>query len=113
MSADDFPRGFGQCPHGYIAACPEGCAPGRRSVHEARFAVKWAEFFARCIPPEASEIQRRETRRAFYAGGAALFQTILTLLEPGAEPTEGDLLLLDDLKAEFDGFAKDLEAGRA
>lgn len=77
------------------------------------FAQEWARYAIRVMPADAGEVQKQETRRAFYAGASAPFSVLLRSLAPEAEPTEDDLRMLDDLKAEFDQFARDIAEGRA
>lgn len=77
-----------------------------------RFAHKW-DHYAAHLPPGAGEVQKRETRRAFYAGGWALFDVIMRGLDPEAEPTDADFDRLTELRRELERFAADVEAGRA
>jgi len=72
----------------------------------------WRDFEIRVIPLDAHEIQRTECRRAFYAGAVSMWSGLLSVLEPGEEPTAKDMAVMDDLKAEIDQYAKDLQAGR-
>jgi hypothetical protein len=62
-----------------------------------------------CIPLDAPAEQLREMRMAFFAGAQHLFGTIMTILEPGDEPTEKDLKRLDLINAELGEFIKDFE----
>jgi hypothetical protein len=65
------------------------------------------------LPEGVSEVQRIETRWAFYAGAQALFHVLINVLDPGDEPTAADLAKMDDIQAEFENYAADLRAGRA
>jgi len=65
------------------------------------------------LPKDAPAVQIQETRRAFYAGAQALFSNVMTILEPGAEPTDNDLIFMDALVRELAQFTEDLKAGRA
>lgn len=58
-----------------------------------------------------SEVQRRECRRAFFSGAQHLFASILTILEPGAEPTQADLGRMDKINAELEEFMEELKRG--
>ena len=78
-----------------------------------RFGSIWDEYAARVLPKHCHAIQKQETRRAFYAGGAALFKVIMSSLSDGTEPTDGDFRALDELRAEFEAFTDDVEGGRA
>lgn len=73
----------------------------------------WRDFEIKVIPLNAHKIQRTECRRAFYAGAISMWRGILTMLEPGTEPTDADLKKMDEIKAEIDRYAVDLQAGRA
>jgi hypothetical protein len=63
----------------------------------------WREFSRAVLGPglEASVTQRREMRKAFYAGATILFYGILARLEPGTDATEKDLAFMDAIQAEF------------
>ena len=78
------------------------------STPERRFADKWAQYFARCVPRGAGQVQQSATRRAFYSGGFAAFLLLTMQLDEGAEATEKDLQMVDDLKAEFDAFVREM-----
>ena len=78
-----------------------------------RLAAKWASFEREVIAAGAPSIQRKEMRRAFYAGGQALLAIMHDETGPEEEPTNDDLLILDDLVAELQAFAADVRAGRA
>ncbi len=71
------------------------------------------ETYRAILPKDASANQIIETRRAFYAGADALFVTILNLLEPGAEATDNDLKMLDEIQKEFNDFAELIKNGVA
>lgn len=73
----------------------------------------WRDFEIQVIPLDAPEVQRVESRRAFYAGAVTLFSGIMSILEPGEEPTEQDLETMDAIKAEIDAYAKELRDGKA
>ena len=78
-----------------------------------RVADLWQSYADRVLPRNASWVQRQETRRAFYAGAHALFVGIVNGLTEGPEPQEEDLRALDDLRDEFEAFARDVAAGKA
>jgi len=63
-----------------------------------------------CIPADAPEAQVQEMRMAFFAGAEHLFGSILSVLEPGQEPTENDLQLMTNISAELDAFAQTFKA---
>jgi hypothetical protein len=75
-------------------------------------AAAWASF-EQAVLTDAPPIQRRQMRRAFYAGARELLNTILAMLDPGLNETEADLSRMDALNDELERFAVDLAEGRA
>jgi hypothetical protein len=73
----------------------------------------WDSYAKDVVPKDAPTVQRWETRRAFYAGAQAVFMSILTMLDPGTEPTEADLRKMDALDQELRIFKEEVRAGRA
>lgn len=73
----------------------------------------WASLCALAIPPDAPPVQINEMRRAYMAGAQHLWATVLTILEPGSEPTAKDLARMDLISRELDTFAAELEAAAA
>lgn len=73
----------------------------------------WRDYASKVIPPNAPEVQRTESRRAFYAGARSLFEGMIGMLDPGLDETESDLKKMDDIKAELDQFLADIKSGRA
>ena len=71
----------------------------------------WASYRHLVIPASASATQIEETRRGFYAGAQHLFGSIMTVLEPGAEPTEKDLKRFDYIHAELHAFVESFRVG--
>jgi hypothetical protein len=55
-----------------------------------------------CDLHDAPADQLREMRMAFFAGAQHLFSSIMSILEPGAEPTEADLQRMDLIRTELD-----------
>lgn len=45
----------------------------------------WASYVADVLPAMASDVQREETKRAFYAGATAMFAAVLAASEPDDE----------------------------
>lgn len=73
----------------------------------------WRGFERDVIPKDAGELQRRESRRCFYAGARALL-TVLTMgLDPGDEPTDADLAKMDAISEELTAFMVEVTEGRA
>lgn len=76
-------------------------------------AEQWSEFSIVLKLKDFPEDQRREMRRAFYAGAQAILFKIIQVLAPEAEPTEDDLQMMSDLHQELQDFAKLISQGRA
>jgi len=77
-----------------------------------RIREQWDSYRREVIPKDAHDVQIVESRRAFYAGAAALLR-ILVDLDPGDEPTEDDLRKMDEINEEIDSFKRDVKGGRA
>jgi hypothetical protein len=82
-------------------------------VNSDRIGAAWREYRTKVIPLNASAIQAKESRRAFYAGANAMLVSILGMLDPGNEVTANDLAGMDALQAELEHFAREILAGRA
>jgi hypothetical protein len=67
----------------------------------------WIGLRAVWLHPEASQNQIDEMRQAFFAGAQHLFSSIMTVLEPDAEPTEKDLERMSLIQSELDTFIAD------
>lgn len=78
-----------------------------------RLESAWLTFAAAVLPPDVGQVQRREMKRAFYAGAAMLLHEIMAMLDPGAEPTEGDLRKMDAIAQELRQFHDDVRKGAA
>jgi hypothetical protein len=57
-----------------------------------------------CDLQNAPADQLREMRMAFFSGAQHLFSSIMTILEPGAEPTDKDLARMDLIETELQEF---------
>jgi biotin synthase-like enzyme len=62
------------------------------------------EAFAKMVYPDAPPDQMREKKVCFMAGAAELFSCIMTALDPGGEPTEADMAMMDSINAELEAF---------
>jgi hypothetical protein len=60
--------------------------------------------------PNPPSIQREEMRKAFFAGAQHLFSAIMSVLDPGTEPTEKDLARMDKIHNELEAFSKEMMA---
>jgi hypothetical protein len=63
--------------------------------------ASWEKYLRQVMPSGAGAVQIEETRRAFYAGGFAVFSAFLAL-DDDDEPAA--MLKLDKLKAEFEAY---------
>jgi hypothetical protein len=73
----------------------------------------WRSHVEAIIPASAPLVQHQECRRAFYAGAGAPLGGIMRSLDPGLEPTDDDLQVLDNIQAELERFAQDVTEGSA
>lgn len=75
----------------------------------------WRSYSEIVIHPLASDAQRMETRRAFYAGATALWGLFMgDLFEPGSEePTAADEAAAAGIDAELKAFAEAVARGKA
>jgi hypothetical protein len=71
--------------------------------------VGWIGMRLACDLVDAPAEQLREMRMAFFAGAQHLFGSIMSVLEPGDEPTDKDLQRMDLIHKELDAFIKDFE----
>ncbi len=70
----------------------------------------WVSYLHNVMPKSAGAVQIEETKFAFFAGAQHLFGSIMTILEPGAEPTEKDMQRMDHINNELRAFAAQLSA---
>lgn len=75
-----------------------------------RYIEKGWNSYRALLPKEAGEVQIRETRQAFYGGAAILFESIMMMLDPGAEPTEADMQRMTDIQNELREFGRNLDS---
>lgn len=65
----------------------------------------WLEYRRATLDPiNAPRVQIEETRKAWYFGAGFMFGTLVAGMSSGEEPSAEDLQLMDDVKAEIDGF---------
>lgn len=76
-------------------------------------AEQWDTFARAVLPPNCGTDQRREMRRAFYAGAQGILLKVIASLAPDGDPTAADLALMDGLERELSDFAEAVKAGRA
>ncbi len=70
----------------------------------------WIGMRMACSLENAPTDQMREMRMAFFAGAQHLFGSIMTILEPGDDPTKNDLRRMDLIDAELKAFIADFAA---
>lgn len=85
-------------------------APGAK--YGKSLAEQWRSY-ERVLPATAGDVQRRETRRGFYAGAQAMFEVLVRGVSSGDDFTEADAALMVSLDAELRQFVEDVKAGRA
>ena len=61
------------------------------------------------LPPDAGPVQIKETRQAFFAGAAVLFEHIMRGLSEGPSGNRSDFDLLNTVKQELDRFGHQLD----
>jgi hypothetical protein len=69
----------------------------------------WQSLRIMAIPENAHQTQIDEMRNAFFCGAQHLFASIMSVLDPGEEPTEKDFERMDLIHKELDRFIKDYE----
>jgi len=69
-----------------------------------RLEPEWLSYRKEVIPKDAGGVQIEECRRAFYGGAVALFNAVMTMLDPQVEATEADLQKMQDLQEELAAF---------
>lgn len=82
--------------------------PNPKTIAEA-----WQIYDTRVLPDVAGEVQRKETRRAFYAGAMVLLDIMMAGVSDDPEFTEADQALGDRIQAELAQFSDDLQTGKA
>lgn len=60
------------------------------------------------IPNDAPAVQVAEMRTAFMAGAQHLFASIMSALDPDAEPSADDMQMMAKIDAELQHFAEQL-----
>jgi len=70
----------------------------------------WIGLRIAAIPAAAPKVQLEEMRTAFFAGAQHLFSSIMTILDPGEEPTQADMDRLTLIQTELDRFIAEFAA---
>lgn len=74
---------------------------------------QWNSFAQIVLPKECSDLQRKEMRRAFFAGAVALWEIFFRGLTDGDDVNPQDLEKMADLQAEFGLYLERLKRGAA
>ena len=81
-------------------------------IRDKRIETLWL-LYAHHVKVPPGGTQWIETRRAFFGGATTLFETIMRVLEPDAEPTEKDLARMDRIAKELARWGDEMKAGTA
>jgi hypothetical protein len=85
-------------------------AVSKRLADEGRLIeAGWAIFRGMVVHPDAPTEQLDEMKLAFMAGAEHLFDSIITVLDPGNEPTDADLRRMELIHRELEAFRKTME----
>jgi hypothetical protein len=69
----------------------------------------WRAYEIIVLPENAGDIQRSESRQAFFAGAQHLWASIMVFLDAGTEPTDADLKRMDLIQKELDDFVEEMK----
>jgi hypothetical protein len=72
----------------------------------------WIGLRLAAVPLDAPAVQLHEMRNAFFAGAQHLYTSIMTIMDPGTEPTDNDLKRMEMIHKELDGFTENLVAAK-
>jgi hypothetical protein len=75
--------------------------------------IGWIGMLLHVVPKDAAETQVHEMRKAFFMGADHLFTSILTMLDPDAEPTARDLDRMTLILTELEAFRKEVTTRHA
>lgn len=70
----------------------------------------WVGLRLAAIPLNAPAVQIEEMHKAYMAGAQHLWASIMTLLDPGSEPTAADMARMDAIEAELRAYGDKLTA---
>ncbi len=76
-------------------------------------AEQWDQFSRAVFNAGTPPIQRKEMRRAFYAGAEMVLVKIMGAISPGDEPTDSDLEIMSSIHGELRDFGELVKSGRA
>ena len=69
----------------------------------------WVIMRGMIMPPDASQAQIDDMRMAYMAGAQHLFSSMISIMDPGEEPTDADLNRMDLINKELEGWRKEME----
>jgi len=69
----------------------------------------WVGYRLAVMSPDAPPIQLEECKLAFFAGSHHLFASMMTIMDPGAEPTDADLKKMEMINEEMQKFGREFE----
>ena len=72
-------------------------------------AANWRDYESVVLPPDAGQVQRRETRIAFYAGASAVVSITDHIGQPEVSEDAG-MAILSAIQSELRAFADELKA---
>lgn len=64
----------------------------------------WVGYRLAVMSPDAPALQIEECKLAFMAGAQHLFSSVVSILDPGDEPTDADLRRMDMIHEELQIF---------
>jgi hypothetical protein len=100
--------------HADFRATPAGPQPQRPAAsYPPTVAGQWTSLSDAIFDDATPDEQRREMRRAFYAGASAFLRLMMGETDPGLEPSDNDLGRMAGCSAELDAFGDALQAGCA
>jgi biotin synthase-like enzyme len=70
----------------------------------------WMGYKLLAMNPNAPSEQYDECRMAFFAGANHLFGSMMSVLDPDAEPTESDLRMMNNIYAELKAYITTFKA---
>jgi hypothetical protein len=78
-----------------------------------RVAEQWVSFEKAILPPNCSDVQRQEMRRAFFAGSFVVMDVLAEAMSDSDDMTAADETVMIDLATEREMYLADMLAGRA
>jgi len=69
----------------------------------------WAILRGVAVAPDAPQVQIDEMRMAYMAGAQHLFSSMISIMDPGEEPTDADLNRMDLIHRELEAWRKEME----